>query len=96
MHMDDGGDPMMLRGLREIVVQNMDGNAPAAVAETWVRSLALPDGVNIVVAPRTTMRRPRRFVVHGGRTISLPQYTVRTHADVVEEVLRRARRPLGA
>ncbi len=94
--MDDGGEPMTLRGLREIVVQEMDGDAPVAVAQEWARSLALPDGVHIVVAPRTARRRPRRFVVQGGRTISPGQYTALTHADAVEGVLRRATRPLGA
>lgn len=34
--------------------------------------------------------------VYGGQTISRPQYTVRMHADAVDGVLRRARRPLGA
>jgi len=65
MYMNNGGDPMMLRGLREIVVQDLDGDAPAAVALAWVRSLTLPDGVHIIVATMMTMRRPRRLVVYG-------------------------------
>lgn len=94
--MDDGGDPMTLRGLREIVVQERDGDAPAAVAQDWARRLALPDGVHIVVGTRTARIRPRRFVVQGGRTISPGQYTALTHADAVEGVLHRAGRPLDA
>jgi hypothetical protein len=96
MYMNNGGDLMMLRGLREIVVQDLDDDAPAAVAPAWVRSLTLPDGVHIIIATMMTMRRPRRFVVYGGQTISRRQYTVRMHADAVDGVLRRARRPLGA
>ncbi len=94
--MDDGRDTMTLRGLREIVVQESDGDAPAAVAQEWVRRLALPDGVHIVVVPRTARRRPWRFVVQGGRTISPQQHTVLLHADAVEGVLRRSGCPLGA
>jgi len=67
MYMNDGGGPLMLRGLCEIVVQDMDGDAPAAVAPAWVRRLTLPDGVHIIVATMMTMRRSRRFVVYGGR-----------------------------
>ena len=87
---------MTLRGLWEIVVQAMDGTAPAAVTEDWARRLAMPDGVHIVVATRTARRRPRRFVVQGGRTISPQQYTALAHADAVEGVLRRAGPPLSA
>ncbi len=86
----------MLRGLCEIVVQDMDGDAPTAVAPAWVRRLTLPDGVHIIVATMMTMRRSRRFVVYGGQTISRPQYTARLHANAVDGVLRRARRLLGA
>lgn len=93
--MDDGGDPMVLSGLREIVVQEMDSDSPVAVAEEWARSLALRDGVHIVVATRTTRMRPRRFVIHGGRAISPQHYTALAHADAVEGVLRQAGRPLG-
>jgi len=60
--MDEWEDPMTLRGLREIVVQERDGDAPAAVAQEWARRLALPDGVHIVVGTRTARIRQRRFV----------------------------------
>ncbi len=38
--MNDGKDPVTLCGLREIVVQESDGDAPAAVAQEWARHLA--------------------------------------------------------
>lgn len=87
---------MLESQLQEIVVDAPAGATPDHVADTWVRRLALHDGVRIAVLAPATTRRPRRYVAHRGQAISPRTYAALSVLDDVERLLRAEGRAMDA
>jgi hypothetical protein len=82
--------------LREILVEAPPGDAHEHVAGTWVRRLALRDGVRIAVLSPAATQRPRRYVAYRGQAISPRTYAALSASDDVERVLRSEGRAMDA
>ncbi len=87
---------MLESQLQEIVVDAPAGATPDHVADTWVRRLALHDGVRIAVLAPATTRRPRRYVAHRGQAISPRTYAALSVLGDVERLLRAEGRAMDA